>query len=236
MNRLRTYAVALAALITIAAAVCQGKVFLRWGSARDRMPMDYLGGKEACSVPVEINGGRAELTVFSWDEDYGAVVSKLQKTHFAGKDAVFARGEGLSIGVIREGSAVTRIMAVNLPPRSLVFRVAQTSAEFEKSRSASDVRRLTGLPVYPGSTPSFYVANGESGAGFELSRAGADEGTVRAFYEAALRGDGWAPMTGAGANATVYGRGDDICMLFVGTSDSGTTIGLLHRKVAGSRD
>ncbi len=219
------------ALVVTAAAVCDGDVFFRWGAAKAGVSLDNVGGKDVFVAPVEINGGRADLAVYSWDDDYATVVTKVKQSFFAGAGAVFANGDELSMGMVSNASSVTRVMVVNLPKGILAFRLVQTRAEYEKSRSVPE-GRLAGLPSFPGSVASFRVSNGEAGAGFELSRTVAGAAEVRAFFDSALLAEGWAPMVGAAAG--IYGKGDDLCMLVVGTSGTGneTTIGLLHRKIA----
>ena len=68
----------------------------------------------------------------------------------------------------------------------------------------------------------------------EISSAQENAGAIREFYDSSLRGSGWEPappVPAADAGLAIFQKGQQICCVFIDTSDGtgNSTITVLHK-------
>jgi hypothetical protein len=240
MRRRRLYRL-LPALAAIGFAVAAyGKVYRRWDTSGNTFPIEHLGARTAYSAPVRVNGGKADLKVLAWTDDYESVVDDLRATYFHGKDDTFIEGRGMACGIMRSGGNVVRMLVTDIDGQCIAFRMEQSEGEFARSCEPLRNHQLTQITPYPDSDPALFIANEDTHTSMEVSVADADPGTVQSFIESTLESDGWRSSPPArSAGMSIYTRGADVCLMLVTPGDRGMNsarITLLHMENSTTKD
>lgn len=208
------------------------RVSWHWGAASEsNKALSTAGGSAVYSADIQLNGGNAHLSVFSFDLATDRLVNKLQNT-FDGSSFEF-KGGTMAFGLIKEGDTVLRLIILQLTAESqaLVVKIEQSAADYEASIKPPNEHMIAEIPEFPGSTPVFYARNRDTALQLESSSTRSTPADVNRFYSDRLGAAGWqAPLQDA-SSLRLFMKGPAVCMVFATEPDkTGTsTITLLHK-------
>ncbi len=224
--------IAIALLLSLTVSRTVARVSWRWGTAsQSNKAMTSAGGTSAYKAELNINGADADLSVFSFEGDADRVVARL-RTLFA--DSSFAYNGGtMAFGFLQDGNTVLRFVLLQLTAESttLVIKIEQSVADYEKSLKPPDKHLLKGLPEFPGSTPLFYARNHDTDLQLATASTPAIARNVNAFYSDTLTADDWKEPIQEASSLQFFIKGPAVSMVLVSEpSKSGTSnITLLHK-------
>lgn len=230
--------VALMAMM-VTALVSQGRVFFRWGAAAQSLhALEALGGTLVYEAPVSINGGKGQLTVFSFEKRIDDVAGEL--TRAFGMTGYHYAGGTMGYGSVSANGQTRTLVAIQLgePLRTIVFHTEQSDEESRRSASPPTGPLLTDIPEFPGSTPVFSARDENAGMGMAISRTQTGEAEVRQALDMALAGEGWksafptAGGTAPNSSLKVYLKQQQVCCVLVDASErqGETRITILHKR------
>lgn len=208
------------AMALCTAVLCRGDVFMRMGGSSGAAAF-LAGAEEGYRAKMLINGGSAQLTVLGMGSDFEAAASRLEKLCVPGEGGIFQRGDNMAFGMMRGKDRVERYLLVGFSGRPVVFRLDQSTSEFELSGKPPDRHMMADEAFFPGSVPALYLANDDTGTGLEISRATADPGAVMNHFAATLKGEGWmSPLPSLASSAVgsamgFYVRGKELLCVSV---------------------
>lgn len=240
MNR-RTTAISICAAAAVAALVftTQAKVYQTVGSFFDGAVLNAERlGRAVYSAVMQINGGKADVTVVGAREGVEAIG---RSVHAAGTTSARFEGDGsFGLGIVDGGDKTLRFVALAPSHRAgaLVVAVAQSKKEEKESRPDQAVHGVPDVPAYPGGTVTCFMRNADTRSSFETQRVPAASGAAASFYAGALARNGWTEFSpGRPGNRTgvrLFAKGRDICCVSVKASDwSGeSVVTLLHKRGA----
>ena len=213
--------------------ILQARVFLSEGGVNLFDPSSF--GSRLYAAVMQVNGGRAEVSVVACDRGVEGVRSAFAS--LPPGESRYQAGESLGFGVAIKDGRTVRV--VTLTPREggrpLLVSVSQSEAQARASREP--VRhQIMGVPVPERASVLSYVRNDDTRTVLErLTARRPREGLVR-FYEEAMRRSGWARMfrSAAGDGLLVYVKGADLCCVRVSgeDSDGDSQVTLLHKSGA----
>lgn len=229
-----------AALLAAGAVAVHAKVFQVVGSVFDRARFAAeAAGKVVYRAVLQINGGKADVTVVSAKDDVEALGRQILAAGANG-EAGFKGDAALGLGFVRGWGQTLRMLAFRpgLRDEALVIAVEQSDREAAESSSGRIVHAIPDVPEYPGGTVKSVMRNADTRTSFETLRASDSAGTVEAYYAGAMARNGWTPVfagkSPGGTGVQVLGRGADICLVWVrGTASFGESdVILLHKRGA----
>ena len=230
-----------AVALALLAGVAEGKVFWLWGGSGSSALLDYSRlGKTAYETTVQINGGRGHLTVVKATAGLRATLQRVRAAceHGARVDFSFA-DTGAGLAVVSGGQRTLKaVIIATAPEESLVMGLEQSESEAALSAMPPDRHMLDAVPAFPGSAPSSFLRNEDTGTALETSSCQAEAGSVADFFVSTLERDGWSPVFKGAASpppaTQVFLKGRDICCVSVqSTEDSRETrITVLHKRGA----
>lgn len=205
----------------LAAFVCHGDVFLRYGTGDNAGTGSGLD-KTGYAASMTVNGGSGGMQVLGFDGDYDSAVAELRATLFAGHEERLAAGDGLAFGVIRKENQIIRVLVTQLNGKCVVFKFEQSIEEFSRSRRTASSQKIQELPVYPGSVPLFYAGHKDTDTAIEISTANTDQDTAWSFVDTSLRQSGWTTIQPPGQSLSqesdrvgLYVRNSSVCCAMV---------------------
>ncbi len=173
-------------------------------------------GRLVYKTVMEINEGKAEVSVVACDDGLTAVQATVQHQ----RDSKF-RAVALSAGDEKPALLVT---------------VVQSQAEKDASQSQRARHRLADVPVPSDGVVLGTLRSMDTRTTFErlVSRLGKEE--IVRFFEQSMNREGWLKLVGAAGKGgfLFYVKGADICMVMVAPQESNgeTGITLLHKQGA----
>lgn len=233
----------LAASIFLAAcAFSHGRIFESLGRIGRDSYETLPGWSRAYAAPFVLNGGRADVEVWSAPESLSAALARLRdEAKRQGGIAAFFPGTAMAWGLSTGGGRVSRILLAEMEGgrQTLVFRFSQTEAVFRQTAAGLRNAALPdNLPVYPGARAEFIAVNEQSGVTFAVFTVpGAAVADARAYLARALEQAGWIPALGAAAAAYpgmgFYTRRNALCGWTAKLSGNGgdCVVTLLHRRL-----
>jgi hypothetical protein len=221
-------------IFALAGLTVHARVFWRWGGRGDTThTLKTLGGTQAYSAPVTVNGGQGQLDVFSFDTPFPTTLRAVGKA--LGLSFGDPAGRSMAVQTITTAGSRVRLVMVAPPDvtRTLVFALQQSPDQVRRSQTGPDPAALPHVPVYPGSTPLFSASDQKAHAELALSATTAPPQAVHRFYAAQLDAAGWMPAI-AGAKATtggIYLRGRSVCCVQASSQDRQTHIAILYKEL-----
>ncbi|MFO7871808.1 MAG: hypothetical protein R6V03_10310 [Kiritimatiellia bacterium] len=213
--------IAATALLMAAGIAAHARVFMRWGAAEEsRRAMESAGGRHAYSADITLNGTSAELAVFHFADSLPAVAGQLNSIF--GSGTMPSRAQSMAAGAARDSNRYLRFLALETRPGAgtLVFRIDQSRSEAERSLKPPRPSAQA-LPPYPGCSPVFSAANGDTGTRMAVSETTASSGDIRSFYRSRLEEAGWVEVlhspygSGSSAEMAVFLRENEIACVHV---------------------
>jgi len=204
--------------IALAATVAEARVFRLFGGS---LSADPPGWRTLYRAELEINGGRAELTVTGVSLPPAEALAVWRAAvEREGGEAAVAMGERFGWGVAMLGDRVWRalVIATEGPREGVLFRLEQSRADFERAqRGAAPV---TDSEPFGGARTVRIVRDltHRTQARTLESPAGPTE-TAEAI-ERALTAEGWIPALPGARSAGVYLRGGELCVVRVTASEA----------------
>lgn len=231
--RTRTPLILLSAgLLLCSSLVATAKVFQRSDrTALTAKAMEARGGKQIYQSALQINGGKANLSVFSFEKDSATVAGDLKTAAGSGLDFSGAMG----MATVKKDGVVTCILVIALDPRNLtiVFKIDQSEDEYAASNKPVQ-QEIKDLPPYPGSTPVFFAKDENTSTTLGISTADITPTEAYAHYGKSLLAGGWKqlPPTSAAAGMMIYARTDSICCIQAERSEGSNIcrITVLHKQ------
>ena len=230
-------------IILTTTAISPAKVFISWPGRSDiEGTLSRLGGSRAYRAPVTINGGRADLSVFGFDNDPNTTVSAIRRILNLKQtsSATAAFGPSTEVYTVADGKIVSRLVLIRMPRKNrlLAIVIRQSEADYKKSLQPPAGTEIEGIPQFPGSTPHFFMENRETGLQLAISKTSAPADAVAGFYGSALSAAGWQPYLaekgrGSIPRLAVYQRADHICFVVASASPGNRdiTISVLHKTL-----
>jgi hypothetical protein len=220
----------LAFLLT--AALCDARVFLRWGSAsKSDIAVESAGGKKSYSSTLSINGGKGDLAVFSFDSHIRRTVTALSAVFK--NNSIAYNGGSMAFALFSYDNKYIRLLLLQLDEKSgvMMFKIEQSAEEYEKSKKNPEKHLLEQAPEFPGSTPTFFARNDDTAMSLSVAESKTDPGAIRRFYADRLTSDGWEKMFPGINDADIYIRANSICYVMVAPAEKGGPgrIILLHK-------
>lgn len=235
MMRHARYAI-LALLLLAAAGIAQARVFWLLGG-RDRgglLDPGELNWQRAYAASLRVNEGRADVAV--WSTSHGmeqAFADLRQRIEGQGGRAFFAAGGALGWGLAASPDRVWRFVATATEGGTChLVQLTQSPEDYRASRRPPSAHILRAVPEVPGSRPSLYLANEDTGLALASARTRADAGETLRLYAGTLAADGWTPLLPASAQSGLYARGRDILAVHAVSSGEGADclITLVHKQ------
>ena len=224
--------IAIALLLSLAVGPTVARVSWHWGAAaQSSRALTSAGGTSVYDTALNINGADADLSVFSFENAADDVVPRLRKL-FA--NASFAyKGGTMAFGFLQKGNTVLRFVLLQLTAESttLVVKIEQSVADYEKSLKPPDKHMIPQLPEFPGSTPIFYARNHDTDLQLATSSTPATAADVNAFYTDSLSADKWEKPMQEASSLQLFIRGSAVSMVLVSapTKAARSSITLLHK-------
>jgi hypothetical protein len=221
-----------AALLLCTSVAAPAKVFIRSnGAAGTTRALESKGGKRIYESTLQINGGKASLSVFSFDKAISQVNDDLKTA--IGADIPPSGAMGMT--TIKKDGNVTRVIVLALDPHAttLVFKIDQTEEEYTASNKPSQ-QQIKDVPSFPGSSQSFFAKDENTSTTLSISTANTVPTDVHTFYGATLTAAGWKqlPPTSVAAGMVIFAKGDSICCLMADRAPGSgeCRITLLHKQ------
>ncbi len=176
---------------------------------------------------MQINGSEATVEVFGAKTPMAEVLRQLGG-HYENRGAshFFYPGETMGWGMALIKGRVERFLVTARDPghSSVVYRISQSEAEFRKGQPDYTRHRLTDLPVFSGSRPTYFNADAGTRTRLEVSRCGAPAPSVYSSLDASLRNAGWAAVLPPAGEMKIYQKGRDIAVIQVSSSPDGDAL------------
>jgi len=131
------------------AVVCYGRIFQLWGGAKSGMSLDQLGAKELYRAKVQVNDGSGDLTVYGWDDDFEDALAALGRTCFPNGGGMKVVGDGLGMGIARNGRTVARMILLKTSGQSVLFRLVQSRPNTSFPRRSLQLDSCRNYPPSP---------------------------------------------------------------------------------------
>jgi hypothetical protein len=221
-------------IFALAGLTVQARVFWRWSGRGDTAhTLETLGGAQAYSAPVTLNGGQGQLDVFSFDTPFPTTLRAIGKA--LGISFGDPTGRSMAVQTITTAGARVRLIMVAPPDvtRTLVFALQQSPDQARHSQAPPAPAALPHVPVYPGSTPIFDASDQKAHAALAVATTPATPQAVHRFYTAQLGAAGWMPAIEGSKDATggIYLRERSVCCVHASSQDRKTHITILHKEL-----
>ena len=209
------------ALLIAAAALCllataDARVFRRWrAAAHSTGALQSIGGRISYDAAVRINGGKGRLTILSFPRGFRETAREVGRVF--GEAGLERSANNMVIADITRDGRVIKLLVCRVPEsrNTLVFKLDQSERDARDSRTAPDATRMGAIPLFPGSTPDFYMEDDNTRASLAVCSTTASAEAVQSFFNSRLRSEGWAPLSAAGSPMTVYANGPKLCIALV---------------------
>jgi hypothetical protein len=217
----RTLQIGIPAFIAgLSAIVVQAAVFQTGGSTGGDLLNPDSFGRCLYRAAMQINGGRAEVSVIACDEGV------------APRPAAFkieqAAGDGRTLRL------VTLKPSLASPP--LMVAVSQSVGEEQASRSGEGRHQIDEIPIPSGARVLSFQRNDESRTSLERLAVRMSADGVRGYYDAILTRNGWSRLFSESREGglMVFVKGATVCCVGVGAADSygESRVTLLHKRGA----
>jgi hypothetical protein len=225
------------ALIAILATVrSDARVFLRWGSTNtSSRTLTTLGGTRSYEADVAINQGTGRVSVFGYHKGMDQLLPDLLRAFkFTSFDY---QGGSMASASIENDDTITRFIIVQLTDsqRTLVFALEQSASQSDKSSQPPMEHLMPDIPAFPGSSPTFYARDDNTGMSLAISTVVAEPASIREFYSFSLAASGWMqpfPVQSNDAGMTVFLKANHVACVNVETPEDSALarITLLHKK------
>jgi hypothetical protein len=219
----------LAIAFILYASNASARVYYRWGDGNpQRITVEHSGWRLAEENPVHVNGREWLMQVFAGRGTSVAVMQHLRNTYET-RGAVVAQFTGhgdMAWGMAVWPDRLSRwlILDTRALPFPLVF-LAHASLD---TAPASMVPTLPGIPDYPGAQARATVQRPSSGVASRFLSTTAVPSEILAFYDQAMRAEGWLPFFVDAQNQTssgplaVYAKQGRLCMISISPSADST--------------
>ncbi|MEI6787887.1 MAG: hypothetical protein WCL49_05355 [bacterium] len=234
----RPYQVWIAALgASLSAVLVQAAVFQTGGGTGGNLFDPGSFGRSLYRTAMQINGGRAEVSVIACDEGKGSLRAAF-KTHEQAGTGCYVPGESLGVGQVTRDGRTLRLVTLKSSSEAplLMVAVAQSVSEAKASQSSEGRHQIDEIPIPSGSRVLSFQRNDDSRTSLErLTVRMATEG-VRRYYDAILARDGWSRLLSETPESglMVFVKGASVCCVGVGAADSygESRVTLLHKQGA----
>ena len=232
----------LLATLLLAAFPSPARVFWQFGGGRSSgawLDADEAGWTRGYTAPLRINGGSAEVSVWSTDQSPGAALATLRgRIESAGGAFYAADGGDLAWGIACADGKVTRFLISGGATRSSqVFQLVQDFEAYRRSRQPPATAGLPDVPELPGARVSQVLANEKSGLTLAQARCAENPASAHQRVNALLAGAGWQLMLGGGSQAGIYIRNHDLLVASaLSAGSTGETLITLAHKRQGAGD
>lgn len=230
-------AIALAA--ALAGAPAGARVFWQFGggvSSRGLVEAGEANWSRANTTPLRINGGRADMNVWSTPQSIEETLTTLrQRVNDRSGQMYFAAGDDLAWGIGVVEDRVLRFLISTGPGRTChVMELVQDFADYRASRTAPTAAGLPDVPEMPEARVSQVLANESTGLTLATTHSAAPPAAARQQANAVLAGAGWQLLMSAGGQAGVYVRGRDLLVVSAVSAgrDGETVVTLAHKRRA----
>lgn len=229
------------------ATTTHARVFLRWGGADNPVGnMTRLGGKIAYSSDIKINNGEGKLTVIGFNDPMNNTTTQIQRILNISPNDQFPMTIDQSSPMTNPTTSLyllcgkkksMRLILLQLPhaSRLLAITIEQSTEEFLKSQKAPTKHKLSKIPAYPGSTPTFYAESSQTKFRMAISSSNDNIEAIRGFYHSRMQADGWIPYLsdsmGSIPQLTIYQRGNELCYILATPSKKCQTISVLYKQL-----
>jgi hypothetical protein len=228
-------------LLVIAGSAAQGRIFESLGRIGRASYESLPGWARAYSSAWVINGGRADVEVWSVSDTLGATLNRLrEEAQRQGAIATFFPGSTMAWGVASGGGRVSRFLCNTMDSgrQTMVFRFSQTESAIRASAGGpKDMRLPEDIPAIPGAKAEFLAVGGEAGATLAVFTVPGSAPDARAFLGRALQQAGWTPALGQASSPDngmgFYLRGSSLCGFTAKMSghDGSCVVTVLHRRL-----
>ena len=222
------------------ATICGARVFQRIPMAGSAALLARsLNARHAYSCDVEINDSTGRLSVLSARDDIDRVAAQCLRA-FGRSVVSFRQSETMALGRSEQNDLVTRVLILqpDLDSPCTIVLLEQSQREYEQSMRSPARHAIDAVPEYPGSRPTFYVA--DTHTRFELATSQTRDApqNIYATMQRQLAGEGWRPLLENRPDGPIFSgislfqKGMDLCGVCVMRNpDSGqSTITLLHKR------
>ncbi len=204
------------------APVVQARVFQRLGGG-SLFPADGVG-RRVYACTLQLNGGEAAVAVTAVEGGVAAAGRALTASAPPGATVRFAVRESVGTGRIEGQGRMVTVLALTpgRDDRALVVSVDQSLAERERSRHPGQAAGATGIPPLPDSDLTCTMRNDDTRTALETRRTAVAPSAAAAYYDATLRGGGWArlvPSVSPDRGLMVYMKEADVCCVQIGAPD-----------------
>ena len=238
MSLTRSLQIGISALVaSLSAILVQAAVFQTGGGTGGNLLDPGSFGRCLYRAMMQINGGRAEVSVIACEEGVGSLRTAYKADEQAGTGR-YIPGESLGVGqVIRDGRTL-RLVTLKSSPEAplLMVAVAQSVSEAKASQSSEGHHQIDEIPIPSGARVLSFQRNDESRTSLERLAVRMAADGVRGYYDAILTRNGWSrlfPESREGG-LMVFVKGATVCCVGVGAADSygESRLTLLHKQGA----
>jgi len=234
----RTLQIGIPALVAgLSAFWVQAAIFQAGGSTGGDLLNPDSFGRCLYRAVMQINGGRAEVSVISCEEGVGPLRAAFKTDEQAGTGR-FIPGESLGIGQVTREGRTLRLVTLKPSPDSppLMVAVSQSVSEAKASRSDESRHQIDEIPIPSGARVLSFQRNDESRTSLERLAVGMPADGVRGYYDAILARNGWSRLfpESRESGLMVFVKGATVCCVGVGAADSygESRVTLLHKQGA----
>ena len=204
-------------------------------------PASSRSASTAYTGEMEINGGRATVSVLSFQATLQAVMQGLRLDFPNPQGALYMSGQRMATVVIQHNNRVYRYLAITptSPGHTLLFRVEQSLGDYNKSRHNPTRSLLTEVPSPPGAKPTFHMKDKKTSLSLEVSSSTMYPADIHQHLSDQFNADGWTPLIPIERmrntpGLMIYFRGKELSMVSA-SMDPATrqsTITMLHKRPA----
>lgn len=228
-------------MVVLIAAACPvpmlyARVFQGGGSAGDVFDPLMLGRRIYQAV-MQINGGRAEVTVVSCEGGTASVRAAVQAVK-EDPSARYVAGEDVGFGKASANGRQVRLMTLTTGAESktLMVSVGQSDADAKASCNPDIRHQIDDVPVPAEARVLSFMKNLDTRTALEQLAIRMPAERARRYFESVMPRGGWTPMFRASGDdgLVVFVKGADVCCVRIRSSDSDgeSSVTLLHKQGA----
>ena len=227
----------LTATITVlfACISVNAKVYERWSADPKKGPPGRYGWQLAYESEMNLNGLDGVVRVYGVEKPLHEVISELEEYYQRdGYSGEFFRGSPMAWGVGRDGrSAVRYFLQEGANHTStLINEIQQPLKEYLKTLEKPLEHHLEVVPVFPGSTPTYFMHDYGSGMATEISSSRSSPETITDHYHRILPSKGWKNRIGEAGSMRVFEKGNELILISASQGDDGESrITRVHKKL-----
>ena len=195
----------------------------------------------AYSGSMSINGGRATVSVLSYDAPLANVLKGLESDYANRQGALFMAGRMTGLAVVQKNNRIYRFLAITPthPDHTLLFKIEQSLGDYERSKRPPTRSLLTELPTPPGATPDFHMKDNKTAMAIEMSTSAMYPADIHRHISQSMSTHGWTPLTPlermqSTPGLMIYLRGKELAMVSasINPHTRQSTITMLHKRPA----